>query len=119
MSYQWPIPSPLEEMQSAYSDFYKDMYGFRPALPKSIAACEAGIASLKNELARKAESFAGRMSLRYEGWNCPPESDPELAKQCAWLMAENEREMEEYYSGWAKPKPEAVPLPYEQYEVFA
>jgi hypothetical protein len=117
MSYPFRDPSPLELAQGDYSDFYKDVYGFRPGLPLTIEDCERGMKSLSAVLSLREKSFAGRMGLRMDGWNLPPESDPVLAKYSEWIMAEEERERAEWYSGLGRDEPE--PLPYEDYEVYA
>ena len=63
----------LDELQSYFSDFYKDFYGFRPrfATPQQWNDSEWLITSIEGiheVMERMSTTFEGREQLRYEGW---------------------------------------------------
>ena len=93
----------VEELQSVYSDFYKEVYGFRPRSMStenwnSEAWLEGVIADLHASLDARKDTFAGRESLRAEGWHVP-ETDPQLIQQALWLQQERDREHKEWLTG--------------------
>jgi len=87
----------VEELQGYFSDFHKDMYGFRPrfATPeqwRSREWLEEQINYIHDEMDNMKETFAGREELRARGW-LVEETDTDLAQQAKWLADEREREM--------------------------
>ncbi len=63
----------LDELQSYFSDFYKDFYGFRPrfATPDEWNDSEwliTRIEGIHEVMERMSTTFEGREQLRYEGW---------------------------------------------------
>lgn len=63
----------VEELQSYFSDFHKDYFGFRPryATPeqwRSREWLEAGINAIHNTMDKMKETFSGREELRRQGW---------------------------------------------------
>ena len=63
----------LDELQSYFSDFYKDFYGFRPrfATPEQWNDSEWLITSIEGiheVMDRMSSTPEGREQLRYEGW---------------------------------------------------
>jgi hypothetical protein len=64
----------LDELQSYFSDFHKDFYGFRPrfATPQQWNDSEWLITSIEGiheVMDRMMTSPEGREQLRYEGWS--------------------------------------------------
>ena len=64
----------LDELQSYFSDFHKDFYGFRPrfATPQQWNDSEWLITSIEGiheVMERMSSTFEGREQLRYEGWS--------------------------------------------------
>jgi hypothetical protein len=64
----------LDELQSYFSDFYKDFYGFRPrfATPEQWNDSEwliTNIEGIHETMERMSATFEGREQLRYEGWS--------------------------------------------------
>jgi hypothetical protein len=63
----------VEELQSYFSDFHKDYFGFRPryATPeqwRDREYLEAGINAIHNTMDAKKLTFEGREELRAAGW---------------------------------------------------
>jgi hypothetical protein len=63
----------LDELQSYFSDFHKDFYGFRPrfATPEEWNDSKwliARIEGIHSVMDRMKETPEGREQLRYEGW---------------------------------------------------
>lgn len=63
----------VEELQSYFSDFHKDYFGFRPryATPeqwRNREYLEAGINAIHNTMDAKKLTFEGREELRAAGW---------------------------------------------------
>ena len=89
----------VEELQGYYSDFHKDLNGFRPRGAteeqwNSKQFLVAQINSLHNQMDLLKETFEGREQLREQGWIIE-ETDVELAQQASWLAQEREREQAE------------------------
>jgi hypothetical protein len=63
----------LEELQSFYSDFHKDLFGFRPKTTEnqwnSAEWLQDQIEMLDNHLQALASTPEGKAELRAEGWN--------------------------------------------------
>ncbi len=100
----WEELSKVEQLQGTYSDFYKDVHGFRPRGASSEqwnseAWLTQQIADLHNYIESRKGTFAGRESLREEGWSVP-ETDPELIKQAKWLQDERDRANKELYGDY-------------------
>jgi len=86
----------LEELQSHWSDFHKDAYGFRPRFASEAqwndeAWITAQIKEIDDSMTRQKATFAGREQLRADGWHVP-ETDPQYIQYAAWLQQERERE---------------------------
>jgi hypothetical protein len=63
----------VEELQGYFSDFHKDMYGFRPrfATPEQWRDrewLEASINAIHDEMDSMKKTFMGREELRRQGW---------------------------------------------------
>lgn len=63
----------VEELQSYFSDFHKDYFGFRPRYATPEQWCdreylEAGINRIHDTMDAKKLTFAGREELRAAGW---------------------------------------------------
>ncbi len=89
----------VEELQGYYSDFHKDLNGFRPRGAdvdqwSSKHYLVDQINSLHNQMDRLKQTFEGREQLREQGWIIE-ETDVELAQQAQWLAQEREREQAE------------------------
>ena len=89
----------VEELQGYYSDFHKDLNGFRPrgATEKQWENKQflvTQINLLHNQMDQLKQTFDGREQLREQGWIIE-ETDPELAQQAQWLAQEREREQAE------------------------
>ena len=89
----------VEQLQGYYSDFHKDLNGFRPrgaSLEQwnSKQFLVAQINSLHNQMDQLKETFEGREQLREQGWIIE-EPNTELAQQASWLAQEREREQAE------------------------
>ena len=89
----------VEELQGYYSDFHKDLNGFRPrgASEEQWSSKQflvAQINSLHNQMDLLKETFEGREQLREQGW-IVEEPTAELAQQARWLAQERERELAE------------------------
>jgi hypothetical protein len=96
----YPDMTRVEELQSLYSDFHKEVYGFRPrtmslANWNSESWLDSVIADLHAGLENRKDSFAGRETMREEGWHVP-ETEPELIRQAEWLKQERARERAEW-----------------------
>lgn len=81
-----------EELGNLYSDYSKDVNGFRD---RSVnyndrSALIAAIEGLDRHMELMKSTFAGREQLREDGWNIP-ETDPELIQQAKWLQEERDR----------------------------
>jgi hypothetical protein len=88
-----------EELQGYYSDFYKDLNGFRPRgateeqwHSKQFLVTQINL--LHNQMDQLKQTFEGREQLREQGW-IVEETNPELAQQAQWLAQEREREQAE------------------------
>lgn len=71
----------LLELAGHYSDFHKDVHGFRPSFsPECMNAdwLNAQIKRLSDSLEQRKSTFEGREALREDGWIVEPETDPEL-----------------------------------------
>jgi hypothetical protein len=80
----------LEDLQSFWSDYYKDYYGFRPRFStsdnlNSVEWLKEQIADIDNQVLLRKQTFEGRESLREEGWIIK-ETDPELVKRAELLQ---------------------------------
>lgn len=98
-------PTPVEEAQSHYSDFHKERYGFRPRTMStenwnSLEWLNGRIKDMHDSMERMKETFAGRESLREEGWHVE-ETDPVLLQQAVWLKQERDRAQNEHEAQWA------------------
>jgi hypothetical protein len=89
----------VEELQGYYSDFHKDLTGFRPRgateeqwSSKQFLVTQINL--LHNQMDLLKETYEGREQLREQGWIIE-ETDPELAQQSQWLAQEREREQAE------------------------
>jgi hypothetical protein len=63
----------LDELQSYFSDFYKDFYGFRPRFATAEQWNDSewlitSIEGIHEAMERMSTTFEGREQLRYEGW---------------------------------------------------
>ena len=73
----------VEELQSYFSDFHKDYYGYRPRmiLPVDVRTdrefLEDAINAIHNTMDAKKLTFAGREELRAAGW-VVDEPEPEI-----------------------------------------
>ena len=91
----------VEELQSYFSDFHKDFYGFRPrgfGTPEQWNDRDwliANIESIHGSIESMKATFKGREELREQGW-AVEETDPELAKRAKWLADERKREQDEF-----------------------
>ena len=91
----------VEELQSYFSDFHKDYYGFRPrgfGTPEQWNDRDwliANIEQIHGAIDAMKATFKGREELREQGW-VVEETDPELAKQAKWLADERKREQDEF-----------------------
>ena len=66
-------PTQLEELQSTFSDFHKDYYGFRPRFAtdeewNSIEWLQERIDGIHNAIDERKKTPEGRKALRAEGW---------------------------------------------------
>lgn len=72
----------LRELQGTYSDYHKDLMGFRPkALPEQWedeAWLRARMGELDAHFDAVKTTFEGRERLREEGWCLPAEEDLSL-----------------------------------------
>jgi hypothetical protein len=89
----------VEELQGYYSDFHKDLNGFRlrGATEEQWANKQYlvfQINLLHDQMNRLKETFEGREQLREKGWIIE-ETDTELAQHAEWLAQEREREQAE------------------------
>jgi hypothetical protein len=93
----------VEELQSYFSDFHKDYYGFRPrgfGTPEQWNDRDwliANIESIHGSIESMKATFKGREELREQGW-AVEETDPELAKRAKWLADERKREQDEWFA---------------------
>ena len=63
----------LDALQSYFSDFYKDFYGFRPRFATAEQWNDSewlitNIEGIHETMERMSTTFEGREQLRYEGW---------------------------------------------------
>ncbi len=81
-----------DELSSFYSDYFKDTHGFRPRFAYSTTRADYInlITELDNHFLRMKETFAGRETLREQGWVIP-ETDPEYIQRAEWLKQERDR----------------------------
>ena len=98
----------FNELGSYFSDFHKDLYGFRPRhmalcacdyktrddLIQALANVREEIQSLKTHLKEQQATFDGRERLREDGWYIE-ETEPELIEK-ARLLAEKRKEDDQY-----------------------
>jgi hypothetical protein len=89
----------VEELQGYYSDFYKDLNGFRPRFATeeqwtSKQYLVTQINSLHDQMDQLKLTFEGREQLREQGWIIE-EPNSELAQHAEWLAQEREREQAE------------------------
>ena len=89
----------VEELQGYYSDFQKDLNGFRPRgiVPEQWNSKQflvTQINSLHDQMDQLKETFEGREQLREQGWIIE-EPTAELSQQAHWLDQEREREQAE------------------------
>lgn len=97
----------VEELQGYYSDFHKDLYGYRPRFVLELdswndrAYLESAINQMHDEMDKKKETFEGREELREQGW-VVEETDPELAKRAKWLADERKRELDDWNNQYDK-----------------
>jgi hypothetical protein len=89
----------VEELQGYYSDFYKDLNGFRPRgsteeqwNSKQFLVTQINL--LHDQMDQLKQTFEGREQLRGQGWIIE-ETDVELAQHAEWLAQEREREQAE------------------------
>lgn len=66
-------PTELEELQSTFSDFHKDFYGFRPRWASeehwnSVEWLKAEIDGIHNIMDEMKKTPQGREQLRAQGW---------------------------------------------------
>jgi hypothetical protein len=93
----------VEELQSYFSDFHKDYYGFRPrgfGTPEQWNDRDwliANIEQIHGSIDAMKATFKGREELREQGW-AVEETDPELAKRAKWLAHERKREQDEWFA---------------------
>jgi hypothetical protein len=106
----------FNELAGYYSDYYKEIHGFRPrhmALCADAYKSHRALVEAMNHLKRLCdglsdymnamqETFEGREELRSYGWHLPPETDPELAAKSAAAQAERDalRARMEYECSW-------------------
>lgn len=110
----------LQSLQSEFSDFHKDFYGFRPRYSSneqwnSEAYLEAQIKSIHDQMEAMKSTFQGREELREQGWVIE-ETDPEMIQWAAWLKSERDRfyaEQEAMFETRGAPKKVE---PYEEYD---
>ena len=98
----WEQLTVVEQLQGTYSDFYKDVHGFRPRFAtteqwNSAEWLQAQIDGLHGYLQSLQATFAGREQLREDGWSVPEETDPQLKQYAAWLKQERDRRNKELY----------------------
>jgi hypothetical protein len=84
----------LDQLQSYFSDFHKEFYGYRPrfASPEQWRDREwltTSIEDIHNAMDKMKETFAGREELRERGWVID-EVEPELIEQAKWLEEERQ-----------------------------
>jgi hypothetical protein len=96
-------------LASYYSDYHKDVYGFRP---RSVALCacdynnraelllakkmvEHEISRIRDYMDEVKSTFEGRERLRADGWLID-ETDPELAKKAHALFMERVKERDRH-----------------------
>ncbi len=89
----------VEELQGYYSDFHKDLNGFRPRGTSeeqwnSKEFLVFQINSLHDQMDQLKQTFEGREQLREQGWIIE-EPDVELAQHAEWLAQERKREQAE------------------------
>ena|SRR5271166_5826080 len=97
----WEELTEVEKLQSIWSDFYKDVNGFRPRFATNgqwndAVWLQGQIDDLHKSIERRKDTFAGREELREEGWQVE-ETDPKLALFAKWLADERARQMKELY----------------------
>lgn len=99
----WDDMTKVEQLQCTFSDLYKEVNGFRPRSASneqwnSAEWLQEQIKSLCDEeesyYNENMKTFAGRETLRAEGFVVPEETDPELARMAKWLAEERQREMD-------------------------
>ena len=101
----WEELSKVEQLQSIYSDFHKDVHGFRPRFASdeewvSEVWLQEQIDGLHAYIDSRKATFAGREQLREEGWSVP-ETEPELIQKARWLQEERDRQHKEEFGDYA------------------
>jgi len=79
----------VDDLQSYFSDFHKDFYGFRPrfATPEQWRSAEwlkSSITAIHDTLDKMKETASGRAELRRQGWSIE-ESDIDVLEQAEEL----------------------------------
>jgi hypothetical protein len=91
----------LSDLQSYFSDYHKDFYGFRPRptadLWNDATWLQKQIDYIDSAIERMKETFEGREELRCNNWIIE-EADPKLAQQARWLADERQRFMDEEWT---------------------
>ena len=91
----------VDQLAGYFSDFHKDVHGFRPRGIGSPADWESRewlctqIDLIHSYMDTRKQTFEGREELRVQGWVIE-ESDPELAQYAKWLADERSREYAEW-----------------------
>ena len=93
----------VEKLQDTFSDFYKDVHGYRPRFHtheqwNSVEWLTAAIQALHDYIESRTAIFADREQLREDGWYME-ETDPMLAQYAVWLKQERDRRNKELYGG--------------------
>jgi hypothetical protein len=75
----------VDDLQSYFSDFHKDYYGFRPrfATPEQWRSAEwlkSSITAIHDTMDKMKETASGRAELRRQGW-VVEESDVDVLEQ--------------------------------------
>lgn len=107
----------LCELGGYVSDYHKEIHGFRPRGEGLYASREALVdlaESLDRYMAARRETFAGRETMRAEGW-LVLETDPELIQQSIWLAEERDRQRREADSDWWTEAQAEAPMLRNQY----
>ncbi len=81
-----------EDLGDYLSDYHKDTYGFRYRGAYDRASFIAELERIDAYHTTMKATFAGRETLRCEGWYIE-ETEPELIQQALWLLQEREREI--------------------------
>jgi len=95
----------VEVLQDLFSDFHKDVHGFRPRFPtseqwNSAEWLQQQIDQLHQYLELRKATFAQREQLREEGWHIP-EDCAMCAAYAFYLEGIRETERKELYGEYA------------------